>query len=88
MTSPCPSQEPLEDMAELPMPGRYSQAIRQHPGCGAEVRLGLGVCYAKLGQAKLAQACFRRALQLKPGCSSALLGLATLTLRGPSSKDE
>ena len=64
---------------------RYSEAIRQHPGCGAEVRLGLGLCYAKLGNAKLARSCFERALQLRPRDSLALLGLATLASREAAS---
>ena len=60
---------------------RYSEAIRLQPGCGAEVRLGLGLCYSKLGNLKLARNCFERVLQLEPRTSLALLGLATLAFK-------
>ena len=56
----------------------YKTAIRKHPGCPAEVRLGLAACYARLGQLAQAKKAYERVLQLNPVCAEALYGLAVL----------
>lgn len=57
---------------------RYQEAIRLHPGCPAEVRLGLAACYFRLGQLERAKKAYERVVQLSPTCAEALYGLAVL----------
>ncbi len=57
---------------------RYQEAVRMHPGCPAEVRLGLAACYFRLGQLERAKKAYERVVQLSPGCAEALYGLAVL----------
>lgn len=38
----------------------YQTALKKHPQCPAEVRLGIGACYFKLGDLNRAQAAFER----------------------------
>ena len=57
---------------------RYQEAVRIHPGCPAEVRLGLAACYFSLGQLERAKRAYERVVQLSPGCAEALYGLAVL----------
>lgn len=59
---------------------RYKEALRSHPGCPAEVRLGLAACLFRLGDVVRAGAAYQRALALDPSCTQALLGLAVLKL--------
>ena len=49
-----------------------------HPGCPAEVRLGLAACYFRLGQLERAKRAYERVVQLSPSCAEALFGLAVL----------
>ena len=42
------------------------------------VRLGLGLCFLKLGSESKARLAFERALELEPKCVGALVGLAIL----------
>ncbi len=56
----------------------YCRALREHPGCPAEVRVGIGACSLKLGDMAAAQAAFERVLQLDPGNADAHLGLAVI----------
>lgn len=56
----------------------YQDAIRKHPGCPAEVRLGLAACHFRLGHLPRAKKAYERVLQLNPGCPEALYGLAVL----------
>lgn len=62
---------------------RYQTALRTHPLCPAEVRLGIAACHYRLGSFQKAKAGYERALQLKPDCCEALLGLAVLSLNSP-----
>lgn len=62
----------------LAMCCRYQEAIRLHPGCPAEVRLGLAACYFRLGQLERAKKAYERVVQLSPTCAEALYGLAVL----------
>ncbi|TRY67808.1 hypothetical protein TCAL_07229 [Tigriopus californicus] len=58
----------------------YKKALRTNPQCPANVRLGMGHCYWKLGNEKKARAAFGRALELDASCVGALVGLAILDL--------
>ena len=58
----------------------YKQALRECPTAPAEVRLGLGACYFRLGNTSKAEEAYRRVLELNPRSIQALLGLAVLTL--------
>lgn len=63
----------------------HSEAIRVNPECSASVRVGLGLCFYKLGQTSRAQAAMARALQLDPQNVQALVGSAILELSTASS---
>lgn len=52
-----------------------------HPGCPAEVRLGLAACFFRLGDNARARLAYERVLAMEPTCADALLGLANLALR-------
>ncbi len=58
----------------------YKKALRTNPNCPANVRLGMGHCFLKLGNEEKARAAFGRALELDPQCVGALVGLAILDL--------
>lgn len=58
----------------------YREVLRGWPACPAEVRLGIAACHFRLGSMARAGAAFQRALDLDPGCTQALLGLAVLRL--------
>jgi len=42
----------------------YRRALSDHPGCPAEVRVGIGACQLKLGNIVSAQAAFERTIVL------------------------
>ena len=46
--------------------------------CPPEVRLGIGACQLRLGKVSKAEAAYTRVLELDPGCTQALLGLAVV----------
>eukprot|EP00798_Chlamydomonas_sp_ICE-L_P008150 gene8150-1403_t len=56
----------------------YRRALKEHPSCPAEVRLGIAVCCFRMGKMTSAQAAYERVLQLDPECADALLGLAAI----------
>ena len=58
----------------------YKKALRTNPGCPANVRLGMGHCFMKLGNEGKAREAFERALELDDKCVGALVGLAVLDL--------
>lgn len=59
----------------------YKKALQtDYAWCPADVRLGLGHCYYKLGKTEKAKAAFERALQLDNKCVGALIGLAVIEL--------
>lgn len=58
----------------------YKKALRTNPNCPANVRLGMGHCFMKLGNEAKAREAFSRTLELDPGCVGALVGLAILDL--------
>ncbi|XP_037072194.1 LOW QUALITY PROTEIN: RNA polymerase-associated protein CTR9 homolog [Pollicipes pollicipes] len=58
----------------------YKKALRTNPRCPADVRLGMGHCFLKLGSAEKARLAFERALELDANCVGALVGLAILEL--------
>ena len=71
--------------------GKYDEALRRlgsalstlgSEACPPCVRLGMGACYAAMGRTDLAEAAFKRVLQLDAGNPDALLGLATLHMKG------
>lgn len=53
----------------------YRSALKEHPGCPPEVRLGIGACALKLGDLHTARGAYTRAFELDPNCADALLGL-------------
>jgi len=58
----------------------YKKALRTNPNCPANVRLGMGHCFMKMGNESKAREAFERALELDPCCVGALVGLAVLDL--------
>lgn len=58
----------------------FCNALRTFPNCPAEVRLGIAACYFRLGEVPKAEAAYRRVLELDPGSTQALLGLAVMEL--------
>ncbi|PAA71304.1 hypothetical protein BOX15_Mlig004403g1, partial [Macrostomum lignano] len=64
--------------------GLYTKALQVCPTCPADVRLGLGHCYARLGRTDRAKAAFQRALALDPDCVGALVGVAITELNEKS----
>uniref|UniRef100_UPI00358E2C0C RNA polymerase-associated protein CTR9 homolog n=1 Tax=Myxine glutinosa TaxID=7769 RepID=UPI00358E2C0C len=60
----------------------YKKVLRTNPGCPAEVRLGMGHCFVRLGDLDKAQLAFQRTLDLNPHCVGALIGSAILELNG------
>ena len=58
----------------------YKKALRTNPNCPANVRLGMGHCFFKLGNEAKARDAFARALELDQQCVGALVGLAILDL--------
>lgn len=85
-TSPLPPP-PSHPPACLPPRRSYRTALREFPTCPADVRLGLAACYFKLGSSAKAAAAYERVLELDPGCTQALLGLAVLKLGLGASKE-
>jgi len=58
----------------------YKKALRTNPRCPANVRLGMGHCFLKLGNVEKARLAFDRALELDPDCVGAMVGIAVLQL--------
>ena len=59
----------------------YKKALRTNPRCfSASIRLGLGLCFWKLGNENKARDAFNRALELDSNCVGALVGQAILDL--------
>ncbi|CAL1299315.1 unnamed protein product [Larinioides sclopetarius] len=58
----------------------YKKALRNNPKCPAEVRLGMGHCFYKMGKLDKARLAFERTLALDSQCVGALVGLAILEL--------
>ncbi|UXI19272.1 hypothetical protein NH340_JMT05215 [Sarcoptes scabiei] len=58
----------------------YRKCLRVKPDCPANVRLGMGHCFYKLGQMEKAKLAFERALQLDSQCVGALVALAIMDL--------
>lgn len=58
----------------------YRKALRLQPNCSPSVRLGIGHCFARLGNMQKARLAFQRALDLDPDSVEALVGLAILDL--------
>lgn len=64
----------------------YKKALRTNPNCPADVRLGMGLCFFKLGKLEKARLAFGRAIELNPSCIGALVGLAILELNTKSAE--
>jgi hypothetical protein len=56
---------------------RYRKALQEHPGCPAEVRLGIGACCLKLGDMPAAETAFSRVLALDPGGAGCMPACST-----------
>ena len=64
----------------------YKKALRTNPNCPASVRLGLGLCFLKLGNENKARDAFERAQELDGNCVGALVGQAILDLNTQKKK--
>lgn len=62
----------------------YKKALRMNANCPADVRLGLGHCFYKLGKIEKGKGAFERALQLNKKCVGAIVGLAVIELNKKS----
>lgn len=65
---------------------KYRKVLQINPGCPPAVRVGIGMCYARLKKPDKAIQAFDRAIELDPGNSTAMVGRAVITLftiRGP-----
>jgi RNA polymerase-associated protein CTR9 len=58
----------------------YKKALRTNPNCPGAVRLGIGLCFVKLGNIQKARMAFQRCLELEPRCVGALVGMSILEL--------
>ena len=58
----------------------YKKALRINPNAPASVRLGMGLCFAKMAKLAKAKLAFERALELDKSCVGALVGLAIIEL--------
>ncbi|KAM3174519.1 hypothetical protein ACTXT7_010376 [Hymenolepis weldensis] len=58
----------------------YRKALMLHPNSSPSIRVGIGHCYARLGNVQKARLAFQRTLDLDPECVDALVGLAILDL--------
>lgn len=59
---------------------QYRKALKINPDCPAAVRVGIGMCFARLKKPEQARIAFDRALELDSNNVSALLGCAILEL--------
>ena len=68
----------------------FERALREHPDCPPEVRLGIAACCYKLGSFDRCAMAYERVLEMDPGCTEALAGLAVLrfNLGGRQGKTE
>ena len=60
--------------------GHFKKALKGNDNCPASVRLGMGLCFYRLGNTDKAQMAFERALELDPRSTGSLIGLAILHL--------
>jgi RNA polymerase-associated protein CTR9 len=54
--------------------------LKINPACSASVRLGLGLCYYKLGKPDIAKKCFERAIELDNTNVEAMVSLSILEM--------
>lgn len=54
----------------------YKKALRTNPQCPADVRVGIGHCFMKMGNKDKAELAYERALEINPNCVGALIGMA------------
>lgn len=54
----------------------YKKALRTNPQCPADVRVGIGHCFMKMGNKEKAELAYDRALEINPNCVGALIGMA------------
>lgn len=52
----------------------YKKCLRLNPNCPADVRIGMGYCFARLGREDKARLAFERALELDPTNIAAVVG--------------
>lgn len=62
----------------------YKNIITTNPSCPPNVRMGLAMCYYRLGKLDLTTQAFARVLQLQPKNVNALVGQAVLALNAGS----
>eukprot|EP00730_Choanoeca_flexa_P012484 TRINITY_DN4319_c0_g1_i2.p1 TRINITY_DN4319_c0_g1~~TRINITY_DN4319_c0_g1_i2.p1 ORF type:complete len:755 (+),score=205.11 TRINITY_DN4319_c0_g1_i2:62-2326(+) len=58
----------------------FRSVLQNQPKCPASVRVGIGMCFAKLDQLSKARDSFERALELEPTNVQAMVGLAVLDI--------
>jgi len=62
----------------------YKKVLRINPNCPADVRLGMGHCFYKLGNLEKARLAFSRCLQLDNKNVGAIVGMAVLDINSNS----
>jgi len=62
----------------------YKKVLRVNPNCPADVRLGMGHCFYKLGNLEKARLAFARCLQLDRTNVGAIVGMAVLDINSNS----
>ncbi|CBY09563.1 unnamed protein product [Oikopleura dioica] len=60
--------------------GHYKKCLRLNPGCPADIRLGMGLCFYRMNKIGKAVDAFTRALEIDKRCLGALVGLAVVNL--------
>lgn len=58
----------------------YKKALKNNANAPASVRLGMGLCFYKMGKVIKAKMAFERALELDPTCVGALVGIAIIEI--------
>ncbi|KAL3097804.1 hypothetical protein niasHS_000539 [Heterodera schachtii] len=59
---------------------QYKRCLKQNPNSPADVRVGMGHCFARLGHMDKAKLAFERALQIDPNNVPSIIALAILEL--------
>ena len=64
----------------------YKKALKANSNTPAGVRLGMGLCFFKLGKVAKAKLAFERALELDALCVGALIGIAIIEINNKTSE--
>jgi RNA polymerase-associated protein CTR9 len=64
----------------------YKKALRANPNAPASVRLGIGLCFFKMGKIPKAKMAFERALELDPMLVGALVGISLIEINNKTAE--